>query len=203
LIDIELARNEKEILLEEIIKRIIQATPIIKSSGISLVGGAPVSSLRAAVEDLESEKKKSERVRKNVRADLDNGLLKTTIRQGHEFVKLWDLVIWLDHYGRIARQAAYPGQPSYIEECYEKIRKGSAQEAKKPSPTEIWRKNQILDALAKAKYIATKLPVHEKGKPGVRNEIWKKMGWKPEERLPFNKAWQELRDKGSIADATQ
>ena len=114
---------------------------------------------------------------------------------------LLDMVVWLDHYRKIARQEGYPGQPSYIDDCYRKIRKGSAQEVKKPLPTEIWRKNQILDALAKAQYIATKLPVQAKGKPGVRNEIWKNMGWKRAERLAFNKAWQELRTEGCIANA--
>jgi hypothetical protein len=202
LIDIELARNEKEIRLEDLIRRIIQKMPVNKSSGVSLVGGAPVSSLRAVLEDLQNENKIDKTVRIRVQADIDSGILRTIIRHGEELVELFDLAIWLDHYGKVARQDSYPGQSSYIEECYEKIRKTTAQKSKKPQLTEIWRKNQILDTIKTARYTATELPKHIQGRSGMRNKIWKEIGWSPDERLAFNKAWQDLRDDGRIADAT-
>jgi len=202
LTDIELARNEKEISLEDLINRITKKIPINKSSGASLVGGASVSSLRAAMEDLESEKKIGEKVRIRVRADIDNGILTTITRNGKEFIELLDLAIWLDHYGKVATQENYPGQPSYIEECYEKITKISTQKIKKPQLIEEWRKNQILDTIKREGYIATKLPKHSQGLGGMRKKIWEAIDWNNEDRRVFNKAWQDLRDDGRIADAT-
>jgi hypothetical protein len=134
--DIELKPHEVAVTLEELTQRILKALPKPQYSGSALYGGWMDGVLDSA-RHAESHAAAEQRVRQTINVDRQSGRLKVVAnKDGAPVVRLFDLVVWLDLYQRVASQPGLPGCEPLVAESYRKLSLAKLAELESLAPSD-------------------------------------------------------------------